>query len=114
MLERYVWLDGCGYLAARQPPLLPPPPTGPCSGRAGAGKTHGDDTHHQGKTGAVEHAAIKIAHIAVEPHDVLRLIFGAPKDAQSLRPDKTVVLSAVDMTELNQWIEDHLRSWNAR
>jgi chorismate mutase len=36
------------------------------------------------------------------------------KEAQSLRPDKTVVLSAVDMTELNQWIEDHLRSWNAR
>jgi len=36
------------------------------------------------------------------------------KEAQSLRPDKTLELSAVDMTELNQWIEDHLRSWNAR
>ncbi|MFO7634336.1 MAG: chorismate mutase [Caldilinea sp.] len=33
------------------------------------------------------------------------------KDAQSLRPDKTVVLSNVDMEELDRWIEEHLRTW---
>lgn len=33
------------------------------------------------------------------------------KEAQALRPDKTVVLSNVDMEELNRWIEDHLETW---
>ncbi len=33
------------------------------------------------------------------------------KEAQTLRPDKTVVLSNVDMEELNRWIEEHLRTW---
>lgn len=33
------------------------------------------------------------------------------KEAQSLRPDKTIVLSNVDMEELNRWIEEHLKTW---
>ena len=33
------------------------------------------------------------------------------KEAQSLRPDKTLVLSSVDMAELNRWIEEQLRVW---
>ena len=33
------------------------------------------------------------------------------KEAQSLRPDKMVVLSKVDMAELNRWIEEQLRVW---
>ncbi len=33
------------------------------------------------------------------------------KEAQALRPDKTVVLSGVDMAELNRWIEEQLASW---
>lgn len=33
------------------------------------------------------------------------------KEAQTLRPDKTIVLSNVDMEELNRWIEEHLKSW---
>ncbi|HAJ37230.1 MAG TPA: chorismate mutase [Chloroflexi bacterium] len=33
------------------------------------------------------------------------------KEAQTLRPDKTVVLSNVDMEELNRWIEEHLKTW---
>ena len=35
------------------------------------------------------------------------------KEAQSLRPDKTLVLSSVDMAELNRWIEEHLAVWRA-
>lgn len=35
------------------------------------------------------------------------------KEAQSLRPDKTLVLSSVDMAELNRWIEDQLTVWRA-
>ncbi len=33
------------------------------------------------------------------------------REAKSLRPDKTIVLSAVDMASLNQWIEDQLAVW---
>lgn len=33
------------------------------------------------------------------------------KEAQSLRPDKTIVLSSVDMAELNRWIEKQLKLW---
>jgi chorismate mutase len=33
------------------------------------------------------------------------------KEAQSLRPDKTIVLSSVDMAELHRWIEEQLKSW---
>lgn len=33
------------------------------------------------------------------------------KAAQALRPDKTVLLSSVDMAELNRWIEEQLKAW---
>jgi len=33
------------------------------------------------------------------------------KEAQTLRPDKTVLLSSVDMAELNRWIEEQLQAW---
>lgn len=33
------------------------------------------------------------------------------KEAQSLRPDRTVVLSQVDVEELNRWIEEQLKVW---
>lgn len=33
------------------------------------------------------------------------------KEAQKLRPDKTIVLSDVDIQELNQWIEEQLAQW---
>ena len=33
------------------------------------------------------------------------------KEAQSLRPDRTVVLSSVDMADLNRWIEEQLEQW---
>jgi chorismate mutase len=33
------------------------------------------------------------------------------KEAQSLRPDKTVVLSSVDIAELERWIEEQLNLW---
>ena len=33
------------------------------------------------------------------------------KESQALRPDKTVVLSSVDMAELNRWIETQLHVW---
>ncbi len=33
------------------------------------------------------------------------------KEAQALRPDKTVLLSSVDMAELNRWIEEQLKAW---
>lgn len=33
------------------------------------------------------------------------------KEAQKLRPDKTIVLSGVDIQELNQWIEEQLAQW---
>lgn len=36
------------------------------------------------------------------------------KDAQSLRPDKTVVMSSVDMAELNLWIETQLNAWGVK
>ncbi|MBW7885411.1 MAG: chorismate mutase [Caldilineaceae bacterium] len=32
-------------------------------------------------------------------------------EAQSLRPDKTLVLSSVDMEELNRWIEEQVAAW---
>jgi chorismate mutase len=35
------------------------------------------------------------------------------KEAQRLRPDKTVLLSSVDMQELNRWIEKQLQVWRA-
>jgi chorismate mutase len=34
------------------------------------------------------------------------------KEAQALRPDKTVVLSSVDMDELARWIEEQMAVWN--
>ena len=36
------------------------------------------------------------------------------KESQALRPDKTVVLSSVDMAELNRWIETQLRAWGVK
>ncbi|MCX6041098.1 MAG: chorismate mutase [Caldilinea sp.] len=36
------------------------------------------------------------------------------REAQSLRPDKTVLLSSVDMQELNRWIEEQLRVWREK
>jgi chorismate mutase len=33
------------------------------------------------------------------------------REAQALRPDKTVMLSSVDMAELNRWIEEQLKAW---
>jgi chorismate mutase len=35
------------------------------------------------------------------------------KDAQRLRPDKTILLSSVDMQELHRWIEEQLQVWRA-
>ena len=35
------------------------------------------------------------------------------KEAQRLRPDKTVLLSSVDMAELNRWIEEQLQVWRS-
>jgi chorismate mutase len=35
------------------------------------------------------------------------------REAQRLRPDKTIVLSNVDMQELNRWIEEQLQVWRA-
>ena len=35
------------------------------------------------------------------------------KEAQRLRPDKTIVLSSVDMQELNRWIEEQLQVWRS-
>ncbi|MFZ1772082.1 MAG: chorismate mutase [Caldilinea sp.] len=31
--------------------------------------------------------------------------------AQALRPDKTAMLSSIDMAELNRWIEEQLKAW---
>ncbi len=36
------------------------------------------------------------------------------REAQSLRPDKTVLLSSVDMQEVNRWIEEQLRVWREK
>ena len=41
-------------------------------------------------------------------HDIRHVYL---KEAQSLRPDKTLVLSSVDMAELNRWIEEQLQAW---
>lgn len=35
------------------------------------------------------------------------------KEAQRLRPDKTIVLSSVDREELNRWIEEQLQVWRS-
>jgi chorismate mutase len=35
------------------------------------------------------------------------------KEAQRLRPDKTILLSSVDMEELNRWIEEQLQVWRS-
>ena len=35
-------------------------------------------------------------------------------EAKSLRPDKTLVLSGVDMDDLNDWIDKQLAIWHAR
>lgn len=35
------------------------------------------------------------------------------KEAQRLRPDKTIVLSSVDREELNRWIEEQLQAWRS-
>ncbi|MBK8045972.1 MAG: chorismate mutase [Anaerolineales bacterium] len=42
-------------------------------------------------------------------HDIQHVYL---KEAQSLRPDKTVLLSSVDMAELNRWIEEQLAVWS--
>lgn len=41
-------------------------------------------------------------------HDIQHVYL---KEAQRLRPDKTVLLSQVDMQELNRWIEEQLQVW---
>ena len=41
-------------------------------------------------------------------HDIQHVYL---KEAQALRPDKTVLLSSVDMAELNRWIEAQLHVW---
>lgn len=41
-------------------------------------------------------------------HDIQHVYL---KEAQTLRPDKTVLLSSVDMAELNRWIEEQLKAW---
>jgi chorismate mutase len=41
-------------------------------------------------------------------HDIQHVYL---KEAQRLRPDKTVLLSSVDMQELNRWIEEQLQVW---
>ena len=35
------------------------------------------------------------------------------KEAQRLRPDKTIMLSNVDREELNRWIEEQLQVWRS-
>ena len=57
---------------------------------------------------------LEVGHIPRLPfdrpqHDIQHVYL---KEAQALRPDKTVVLSSVDMAELNRWIEAQLRQWN--
>ncbi len=42
-------------------------------------------------------------------HDIQHVYL---KEAQALRPDKTLVLSSVDMAELNRWIEEQLHTWD--
>ena len=44
-------------------------------------------------------------------HDIQHVYL---KEAQALRPDKTVVLSSVDMAELNRWIESQLNAWGVK
>ena len=44
-------------------------------------------------------------------HDIQHVYL---KDAQALRPDKTVVLSSVDIAELNRWIEEQVRAWGVK
>ena len=44
-------------------------------------------------------------------HEIQHVYLG---DAQSLRPDKTLVLSDVDVNDLNHWIDKQLAIWNAR
>ena len=41
-------------------------------------------------------------------HDIQHVYL---KEAQALRPDRTVLLSSVDMAELNRWIEAQLHVW---
>jgi chorismate mutase len=43
-------------------------------------------------------------------HDIQHVYL---KEAQRLRPDKTVLLSHVDMQELNRWIEEQLQVWRS-
>ena len=45
---------------------------------------------------------------ATPQHDIQHVYL---KEAQALRPDKTVLLSSVDMAELNRWIEEQLKAW---
>jgi chorismate mutase len=42
-------------------------------------------------------------------HDIQHVYL---KEAQALRPDKTVALSSVDMEELDRWIEEQLHTWD--
>jgi chorismate mutase len=43
-------------------------------------------------------------------HDIQHVYL---KEAQRLRPDKTILLSSVDMAELNRWIEEQLQVWRS-
>ena len=45
---------------------------------------------------------------ALPQHDIQHVYL---KEAQALRPDKTVLLTSVDMAELNRWIEEQLKAW---
>jgi chorismate mutase len=44
------------------------------------------------------------------PHTIQHVYL---KEAQRLRPDKTILLSSVDMEELNRWIEEQLQAWRS-
>ena len=46
-----------------------------------------------------------------KPQGAIRHVY--LKEAQRLRPDKTILLSSVDMEELNRWIEDQLQVWRS-
>ena len=43
-------------------------------------------------------------------HDIQHVYL---KETQRLRPDRTVLLSSVDMAELNHWIEEQLQVWRS-
>ena len=58
---------------------------------------------------AEENAAQPLEVVVI--HTTLAGTREALRDAQSLRPDKSIVLSAADMESLNGWIEEQLAIW---